>query len=108
MTLPIPFKEFSKDPVKGILFITLVAVGYLYVDNKMNYQGQIEMCYSKTMQLEKKVDTGINSPLNQASDQAGPFRTSRTQGFEATRIDDRFQDPEIQAPGIQAPGIESS
>jgi hypothetical protein len=56
MTLPIPFKEFSKDPVKGILFITLVAVGYLYVDNKMNYQGQIEMCYIKTMQLEKKVD----------------------------------------------------
>lgn len=56
MTLPISFKEFSKDPVKGILFITLMAIGYLYVDNKMNYQGQIEMCYDKTVELEKKVE----------------------------------------------------
>lgn len=56
MTLPISFKEFSKDPVKGILFITLMAIGYLYVDNKMNYQGQIEMCYDKTVELEKRVE----------------------------------------------------
>jgi hypothetical protein len=57
MTLPISFKEFSKDPVKGVLFITLLAIGYLYVDNKMNYQGQIEMCYEKTIQLDKRVET---------------------------------------------------
>ena len=56
MTLPISFKEFSKDPVKGVLFITLMAIGYLYVDNKMNYQGQIEMCYDKTIRLEEKVE----------------------------------------------------
>lgn len=56
MTLPISFKEFSKDPVKGVLFITLLAIGYLYVDNKTNYQGQIETCYNKTIMLEDKVD----------------------------------------------------
>ena len=33
---PITFKEFSKDPVKGLMFICIVAVGYLYVDIKMS------------------------------------------------------------------------
>lgn len=56
MKLPISYKDFAKDPVKGILFIALSAIGYLYVDNKMNYQGQIEMCYDKTVELEKKVE----------------------------------------------------
>lgn len=56
MKLPISYKDFAKDPVKGILFIALSAIGYLYVDNKMNYQGQIEMCYDKTIQLEKRVE----------------------------------------------------
>ena len=56
MKLPISYKDFAKDPVKGILFIALSAIGYLYVDNKMNYQGQIEMCYDKTVQLEKRVE----------------------------------------------------
>lgn len=56
MKLPISFQEFTKDPVKGILFIALSTIGYLYVDNKMNYQGQIEMCYDKTIQLEKRVE----------------------------------------------------
>ncbi len=37
MKPPISFKEFSKDPVKGLLFIVIIAVGYLYVDGKINY-----------------------------------------------------------------------
>lgn len=56
MKLPISYKDFAKDPVKGILFIALSSIGYLYVDNKMNYQGQIEMCYDKTIRLEEKVE----------------------------------------------------
>ncbi len=39
---PITFKEFSKDPIKGLLFIVIVAIGYLYLDGKLNYTGQIE------------------------------------------------------------------
>jgi hypothetical protein len=56
MKLPISFEQFSKYPVKGVLFITLLAIGYLYVDNRRNYQGQIEACYDKTIALEGKVD----------------------------------------------------
>ena len=40
MEMPISFKDFAKDPVKGLLFLVLIAVGYLYVDNKMNYTSQ--------------------------------------------------------------------
>ena len=53
---PISFKEFSKDPVKGLLFIVLIAIGYLYVDGKMNYQSQIAKHEQKIELLESKVD----------------------------------------------------
>jgi Tfp pilus assembly protein PilO len=53
---PISFKEFSKDPVKGLLFIVLIAIGYLYVDGKMNYNNQIENQGKKIEVLEAKVD----------------------------------------------------
>lgn len=54
--MPISFEQFSKDPVKGLLFIVLVAIGYLYFDGKMNYQGQIEKHENKIEVLEGKVD----------------------------------------------------
>ena len=50
--LPISFEQFSKDPVKGFLFITLIAIGYLYVDQKMQYTDQIERQGSKIEKLE--------------------------------------------------------
>jgi hypothetical protein len=53
---PINFEQFSKDPVKGLLFIVLMAVGYLYVDGKMNYQLQIIKHEEKIVLLENKVD----------------------------------------------------
>lgn len=56
MEMPINFKEFSKDPVKGLLFLVILAVGYLYVDNKMNYTSQIDKCGINVEQLIKKVD----------------------------------------------------
>lgn len=56
MEMPISFKEFSKDPIKGLLFLVILAVGYLYVDNKMNYTSQIDKCGINVEQLTKKVD----------------------------------------------------
>lgn len=57
---PISFKEFSKDPVKGLLFIVILAVGYLYVDGKLNYTSQIETQGKKIELLETKVDVLSN------------------------------------------------
>ena len=54
---PISFKEFSKDPVKGMLFIVLIAIGYLYVDIKMSNKEMIAKQDLKIERYEVKVDT---------------------------------------------------
>lgn len=56
ISLPITFGEFAKEPIKGIMFLCLVAVGYLYVDLKLNYNAQIEKQGKKIEVLEQKID----------------------------------------------------
>lgn len=52
---PISFKEFSKDPVKGLLFIVLIAIGYLYVDIKLSNKEIVSKQDQKIEALESKV-----------------------------------------------------
>lgn len=54
---PISFKEFSKDPIKGMLFIVLIAIGYLYVDIKMSNKEIVAKQDAKISKYEDKVDT---------------------------------------------------
>lgn len=54
--LPISFQDFAKEPVKGVMFLCLVAVGYLYVDLKLNYNTQIDKQGQKIEILERKID----------------------------------------------------
>lgn len=54
--LPVTFKEFAKEPVKAMLFIVVLAIGYLYVDGKINYTSQIEKQGQKIEVLETKLD----------------------------------------------------
>jgi len=60
---PLSFKEFVSDPVKAILFLCLMAIMYLYIDNKMVYKGQIERDEKRIEMLEKKVDVLENKLL---------------------------------------------
>ena len=53
---PISFKEFSKDPVKGLMFICIIAVGYLYVDIKMSNSAIQKKQDTKIEALEAKVE----------------------------------------------------
>lgn len=53
---PISFKEFAKEPVKGLMFICIIAVGYLYVDIKMSNSSTQETQNAKIEKLELKVD----------------------------------------------------
>jgi len=57
---PITFKEFSKDPVKGLLFIVLVAIGYLYVDIKLSNKDIQDKQNKKIENLDVKVDVLTN------------------------------------------------
>jgi hypothetical protein len=56
VTIPMTFSEFAKEPVKGVMFLCLVAIGYLYVDLKINYNNQIDMQGKKIASLEAKID----------------------------------------------------
>lgn len=53
---PITFKEFSKDPVKGLMFICIIAVGYLYVDIKMSNTNIQDRQNAKIEALESKIN----------------------------------------------------
>ncbi len=53
---PISFKEFAKEPVKGLMFICIIAVGYLYVDIKMSNSSSQAAQNTKIEKLEAKVD----------------------------------------------------
>jgi hypothetical protein len=57
MKLPIDFKDFAKDLVKGVLFIVLLAVGYLYLDNKSSYKDQLTECKEQVSSCSVKVLT---------------------------------------------------
>jgi len=56
MKTPITFEQFSKDPVKGLLFIVIVAIGYLYIDIKMNYSDQVSKREDEIVALNGKID----------------------------------------------------
>jgi hypothetical protein len=53
---PISFKEFAKEPIKGLMFICIIAVGYLYVDIKMSNSSSQASQNAKIEKLEIKVD----------------------------------------------------
>jgi hypothetical protein len=55
--LPVSFAEFSKEPVKAILFIALLAIGYLYVDNRIDKNNIIEHQGKKIEVLEQRVES---------------------------------------------------
>jgi hypothetical protein len=45
MSIPgvgVSFKEFAKNPIVALLFMALMAIGYLYYDNKSTLTNQIE------------------------------------------------------------------
>lgn len=53
---PVTFREFSKDPVKGLLFVVLIAIGYLYIDIKLSNEAIIAKQDAKIIVLETKID----------------------------------------------------
>jgi hypothetical protein len=69
------FDQFVKEPVKAFLLITLAAIGYLYVDSKMQYGELIEKQGQKIEKLEAKIDE-LTTQLKK-SDSIAAATTSR-------------------------------
>jgi len=61
-SFPVSFKEFASDPVKAILFLSLCAIMYLYIDNKLVYNKMIDDQYIRIEKLEGQVKT-LNSKV---------------------------------------------
>ena len=87
MKMPVSYKDFAKDPVKALLFITLSAIAYLYIDNKMNYQDQVDSCYTKTEVLEEKVEM-MNSKIRKSDSALAVAATKLEILVKLNKIDD--------------------
>ncbi len=46
----INFKDFASNPISGVLLLSLIAIGYLYVDNKTTLTNQIEALQERRLQ----------------------------------------------------------
>ena len=57
MKLLISYKEFASDPVKGLLFLALMAIAYMYFDQRSFLLEQIEKHEQKIERLEDQVFT---------------------------------------------------
>jgi len=49
----VSFKEFVKNPIVALMFMALMAVGYLYYDNKITLTNQIEDLQEEVTTLKK-------------------------------------------------------
>ena len=52
----ISYKDFLKNPIVGILFLSLTAISYLYIDNKTTYKNVIESQEQRIVKLENTVE----------------------------------------------------
>ena len=51
MKSPINFKDFAANPLAGGLFFCIIAIGYLYIDNKTTLTNQIESLQEEVIVL---------------------------------------------------------
>ena len=54
--LPLPFKDFSKNPVVGTMFLVIIGISVLYIDIRGNFNSQLESQSAKIEKLEQKMD----------------------------------------------------
>jgi len=45
------FKDFASNPIAGVLLLSLIAIGYLYVDNKTTLTNQIQVLQDEVITL---------------------------------------------------------
>lgn len=57
MGFTVSFDQFKKDPMKAILFLSLGAIAYLYVDNKMVHKAQKEYFDDQLNKKEIRIES---------------------------------------------------
>ena len=54
--LPVSFKDFSRNPVIGTMFLIIIGISVLYIDIRGNFNSQLEAQSAKIEKLEAKMD----------------------------------------------------
>jgi hypothetical protein len=54
--LPLNFKEFSKNPIVGTMFLVIIGISALYIDIRSTFHEQIDNQGAKIEKLEAKMD----------------------------------------------------
>ncbi len=49
----ITFKQFISNPLTSLLFMAVLSIGYLYLDNKSTLTNQINVLQDEVIQLKK-------------------------------------------------------
>ena len=55
-TMPLSFKDFSKQPVIGTMFLVIIGISALYIDIRSTFHEQIDNQGAKIEKLEAKMD----------------------------------------------------
>ena len=52
MKLPVTFEQFIKDPIKGLLFIAMLVMGFLYKDARDQMKENTAVCEKRLARCE--------------------------------------------------------
>jgi hypothetical protein len=55
-TMPLSFKDFSKQPVIGTMFLVIIGISALYIDIRSTFHEQIDNQGAKIEKLEAKME----------------------------------------------------
>lgn len=55
MKLPVTFEQFIKDPVKGLMFLCLVAMSFLYIDARNQMKEATKVCEKRLVRCETEL-----------------------------------------------------
>lgn len=70
--IPPSFKEFIKDPIKALLFLALMSIGYLYFDVKSTMQSQIDSQQIEITSLRNEIKLLQNVLLSTITNHTKP------------------------------------
>ena len=67
-TMPLSFKDFSKQPVIGTMFLVIIGISALYIDIRSTFHEQIDNQGAKIEKLEEALDLPtLYAIINEAS-----------------------------------------
>jgi hypothetical protein len=70
-TMPLSFKDFSKNPIIGTMFLVIIGISALYIDIRSTFHDQIDNQGTKIEKLEAKMDVMSEALIKCESSMSG-------------------------------------